>query len=1261
MRDPRIPPHKNHRVLLAAIRRFLTVPTIEPADAEARQRARLLLYMLVMLIFSGILILLVEAVLNPGALDDFDYWLTAVFCVVGVFLHQLARRGHTGTAAALLIALLFGLATIAPFAPDSLSSLPFYVTIPLLVTTLFFSARWTFRLTLLAVAVPAVLLLFTGAAQRGEWHRTIESILFVLPVGGLLLVFVKYQAALERIHHAELQTAYERAHASERLLEQHVQQRTDALHVSEQARLLSESRYHHLFEQSHDAVFILDLEGKHIEVNQHAAEMLGYSAAEIRQLTFRDLSAEVEKSEHIRERMLAGEHIPLFERRFRRKDGSQIIVEINVELVSDADGKPLHIQSVVRDISERKQAEAFQRAFLEDMRALQHLHLELSQIEDLDTLYRQMVLLTKQRLGVERFALFLLDQAQQTLFGTYGVDQHGSLRAEHYYNEPVTAGHWTNAVLNAPEHVRFWETAPIYDDGAVIGTGWKVAAAVWNGQHALGYLVADNYVSGKPARPYETELLALLGSTYGHLIERKRSETALRDREINFRTLFDTIKDFLFVLDIEGRILEVNQTVLRRLGYSFEELVNQPVLMVHPPARRAEAARIVAEMLQGLLDYCPVPIQTRDGQLIPVETYITRGLWNGQPALFGVSKDLSDLKISEEKFALAFHANPAIAGLSDIETGEYIEVNRTFYEKLGFTPDEVIGKTAMEVLGMDGEFREQVVGRLRNQGTVHNAETVIYTRDGTPLSVLMSAEILTLNNIPCNFTTAVDITERKRAEEALRRSEERQRAMLRAIPDLMFRIGVDGTYLDYHTPDPRLLAVPPEMFLGKSVEEVLPASIARQHMAAIAQVTRTGHSARLEYELVLAGVTHHFEGRIVPVSKDEVLAIVRDMTELWQTQQALKTANAQLESSVEAARIAWWEMDVCTQRLSFDGRRMAMAGYDPADFAEASFARFAALVHPEDYTPMMQSVQELLDGRRSVYAVDYRLQKAHGGWLWLHDRGERTLTPDGRAVLRGFVMDITERKQAQQHEFDLALEKERVRLLRSFIEKASHEFRTPLAVVNSAAFLMARLDDAERRQVKATAIEEQVSRITRLVEMLLLLSQLESGAQLDLSPVDLGLLLDKVCQNIVNLYAGSPSLQWAVMPDLPLLVLGSPEYLEAAFWQVLDNACRFTPQGGRISALVTVEDRSVWFEVQDSGPGIAEQDLPHIFDTFWRRDEAHSTPGLGLGLPIARKIIERHGGSIQVESVVGSGTKVRVCMPLNGHVLHNRTAAIPPH
>jgi len=177
----------------------------------------------------------------------------------------------------------------------------------------------------------------------------------------------------------------------------------------------SEKRYHSLFEQTHDAVFIMDFMGNHVSVNQRAADMLGYTLAEIQKLTFRDISAEITQSENILKRLVAGEQIPPYERLFRKKNGQSFPVEINVELVRDSNGNPKYIQSVVRDITERRQAEEEIVRRANEFAALYDTARDLAEHRDLPTLLQTIVDRAATLLAAPGGGMYLYDKTRGDL------------------------------------------------------------------------------------------------------------------------------------------------------------------------------------------------------------------------------------------------------------------------------------------------------------------------------------------------------------------------------------------------------------------------------------------------------------------------------------------------------------------------------------------------------------------------------------------------------------------------------------------------------------------------------------------------------------------------------------------------------------------------------------------------------------------------------------------------------------------------------
>ncbi|MDX9992137.1 MAG: histidine kinase N-terminal 7TM domain-containing protein [Anaerolineales bacterium] len=313
--------------------------------------------------------------------------------------------------------------------------------------------------------------------------------------------------------------------------------------------------------------------------------------------------------------------------------------------------------SAMKEIEQRKQAEERNLRFVEDMKSLQEIHIQLSQINESQQLYIQMIEFTQNRLGLDRVGLFLLDESRNALVGTYGVSPDGKLREESYYHEEITPGHWTVGLINAPNHTQLWEDAPILDNSEVVGSGWKVASTLWNGQKAIGFLVCDNLLSGRPPRTYEVELISLLGSTFGHLVERNRNEILLQESESRFRQIVETASDMIYRADSEGRFTYLNPIALKVIGAKNEaEILGRSYLEMVKPEWQARVRRFyVRQFLRGEHStYFEFEGFTQDG----------REVWIGQNVQIikdaekmvgfqAVARDITKLKQAQEALALA--------------------------------------------------------------------------------------------------------------------------------------------------------------------------------------------------------------------------------------------------------------------------------------------------------------------------------------------------------------------------------------------------------------------------------------------------------------------------------------------------------------------------------------------------------------------------------------------------------------------------------
>jgi PAS domain S-box-containing protein len=249
----------------------------------------------------------------------------------------------------------------------------------------------------------------------------------------------------------------------------------------------------------------------------------------------------------------------------------------------------------------------------------------------------------------------------------------------------------------------------------------------------------------------------------------KRTEHSLKRSEANFSTFFNTVEDCLFVLDGEGKIITVNDTVVRRLGYTPEALVGRSFGVVHPADRAEDTTKTMQDILGGRASRCFIPLVAKTGKLIPVETTVSRGTWNDQDAHFVVSKDITELQLSEEKFSRTFQSNATPMALTSYEDGRFVDVNEAFLRATGYGYEEVIGKTSLDLsLFADPYDRDAIRMTVRNEGSARNFEIGVRVKSGEIRHGLFSAEPFHIQDALYLITSINDVTEIKRLEQELR-------------------------------------------------------------------------------------------------------------------------------------------------------------------------------------------------------------------------------------------------------------------------------------------------------------------------------------------------------------------------------------------------------------------------------------------------------------------------------------------------------------
>jgi PAS domain S-box-containing protein len=783
------------------------------------------------------------------------------------------------------------------------------------------------------------------------------------------------------------------------------------------------------------------------------------------------------------------------------------------------------------------------------------------------------------------------------------------------------------------------------------------------------------------------------------------SQEALNEKQQWVRELFEGAPDAIFIAGPDGRCTDANSAACRLLGYSRQEIVGRSIVDFVPQEDLARQAALKRHILAGGVEVSEWQLRRKDGTYVPVELS-ANALPNG--FMQGIARDLTDrhaaeaaLRMSEAMFS-GIVSISADAIISIDEDRRIIIFNEGAEKTFGYSKAEAIG-APLDLLVPEpfrdvhrrhiarfvadeasarqmGRRRSAISGRRKN-GDVFPAEAAI-SKIEVGGKVVLTVSLR-------------DVTEKKRIEDALRSSVARFEIALKGARASVMEQDRDLRLTWFYSPV--LLSAEAETALGKTDFELLPRYEAERTTALKRRVLESGMPAREVIQSTVNGHARWFDVTVEPLRDSEgqttgVISVNWDISErkriedeerlLAETGRILVSAGSDQTAlltgvaSVIAHNIADW----CTVDLVDEGnvRRLKIVHSDPAMAATcAALERYPVHRRRNLISDVVESQRPvLIDELPSGYLESRALDDEHLRLLRSLDptsfiiaplvaRGQSlgTLTFGASGGSRRYGLRDVSIAERLATVVALAMDNARlyqhlegaVRARDEVLGVVAHDLRNPLNTILAAARIIeAHLSEegANIGQTSVGVILRSVSRATRLINDLLDVTSIDAG---QLSVVHDHFSAEQLVLDAVEgqqVLASSAALGLQVVVEAPLPeIWGDRDRCLQVFENLIGNAIKFTPRGGRIMVGAAAGAGEVHFSVADTGRGIAPENLPHVFDRFWQAKHAKRA-GAGLGLRICKGIVEANGGRIWVESSHGGGTTFHFTVPTWNAVEH---------
>jgi PAS domain S-box-containing protein len=763
--------------------------------------------------------------------------------------------------------------------------------------------------------------------------------------------------------------------------------------------------------------------------------------------------------------------------------------------------------------------------------------------------------------------------------------------------------------------------------------------------------------------------------------ERKLAEESLRQSEERYRTILEDIKEGYFELDLAGNYTFANEANCKYLGYTKEELIGMS-------GRRhtdEETAKKVYQLYYELyrtgkpIEMLELECIKKDGTKTIYETsvFLIKDAKGKRTGFRGVSRDITERKQMEEALRQSEEKYRTILenmqdGYFEVGfNGDFTFVNEAECRNLGYSKkEELIGMnyrqyTSEKTVGeLDQIFSE--VYTTGKSAQVFDVEVI--KKDGTKAFNELSVSLIRdAQGKPIGFRgVSRDVTERKLAEEALRRNEERYRTILETMHDGYFEVDLAGTFTFVNDAQCRFAGSSRERLVGRNNREYTTKEEAKNLYEIFSSVYKTGEPIKgFAFEFIKRDGSKAFNEISVFLMRDAegkpigFRGLSRDVTERKLAEEALRRSEEKYRTILETMQEAYYELDLEGNFTLVNDKTCKDLGYTKGELIGTNTRLYRDKKSDEK---IYQFYGELYRTGEPIRALEVEYINKDGTIRTYELSASLIRNAEEKPIgFRGVSRDVTERRKAEEQLKRYAAELERSNEeVKNFAYIVSHDLRVPLvnlkgytSELRSALGVIGSNFDAalphlidEKRSEVALALHEDVpealefitnsvSRMDSFINAILILSRL--GRQdLKPEPIDMNALVKTTVETMshqiqergIEVHVGS----------LPRVVADRTS-MEQIMGNILSNAVKYPDSSRpcRIEVAAEANNGETIFTIRDTGRGIAAEDMHKVFAPF-RRAGKQDTQGEGMGLAYVQTMVRRHGGRIWCESEPGKGT-----------------------